>query len=74
MDHKGSGGNRYDREGGWMYSYALPEKAPDARCQLYNLESDPGEMVNLYDDPSNEILVQDLKSRLGELQYLYQVP
>jgi len=42
--------------------------------ELYDLESDPGEMVNLYDDPSNEILVQDLKSRLGELQYLYQVP
>jgi arylsulfatase A-like enzyme len=42
--------------------------------ELYDLESDPGEMVNLYDDPGNEILVQDLKSRLGELQEYYQVP
>ncbi len=42
--------------------------------ELYDLESDPNEMVNLYDDPGNETLIQDLKSRLGELQDFYQVP
>jgi arylsulfatase A-like enzyme len=41
--------------------------------ELYDLENDPGEMVNLYDDPGNEILVQELKSRLWELQEYYQV-
>jgi arylsulfatase A-like enzyme len=42
--------------------------------ELYDLEHDPGEMVNLYGDPASETLVQDLKSRLKELQEYYQVP
>ena len=42
--------------------------------ELYDLESDPNEMVNLYDDPGNETLIQVLKSKLGELQNYYQVP
>ncbi len=46
LDHKGSGGNRYDR--GVMKQYALAERAPDAPAQLYDLASDPGETVNLY--------------------------
>ena len=28
--------------------YVLPEKAPDAPGQLYNLNEDPGETTNLY--------------------------
>ena len=66
MDHKGSGGNRYDREGGWMYSYALPEKAPDAPGQLYNLKTDPGETTNLY-FKQPEITAR-LKAKLTELK------
>jgi hypothetical protein len=31
-----------------MKQYALPETAPDAPGQLYNLEQDPGETTNLY--------------------------
>ena len=46
LDHKGSGGNGYDKEP--MKSYALPETAPDAPGQLYNLQTDPGETTNLY--------------------------
>ncbi len=46
LDHKGSGGNRYDR--GRMRPFALPEKAPNAPGQLYDLETDPGETTNLY--------------------------
>ena len=42
--------------------------------ELYDLEHDPGEMVNLYGDPTSETLVLDLKSRLQELQEYYQVP
>ena len=49
LDHQGSGGNDYDREGYWgMKGYALPETAPDAPGQLYNLATDPGETTNLY--------------------------
>lgn len=46
LDHKGSGGNRYDRGG--LQKYAIPETAPDAPAQLYNLANDPGETTNLY--------------------------
>ena len=49
LDHRGSGGNDYTREGPWgMKPYALPELDPDAPAQLYNLATDPGETTNLY--------------------------
>ncbi len=46
LDHKGSGGNRYDR--GALQQYALAEKEPAASGQLYNLKTDPGETSNLF--------------------------
>ena len=46
INHKGSGGNNYEE--GFLKSYALPETAPDAQGQLYNLLDDPGETTNLY--------------------------
>lgn len=46
LDHKGSGGNNYDRPP--LAKYALPEMEPDAPGQLYNLAVDPGETTNLY--------------------------
>ena len=46
LDHRGSGGNRYDNAE--LKPFALPDTAPDAPGQLYNLETDPGETVNLY--------------------------
>ena len=46
LDHTGSGGNSY--ENGVMKPYALPETAPKATGQLYNLSSDPGEKTNLF--------------------------
>jgi len=49
LDHKGSGGNNYAREGEWgMKPYALKDTDPDAPGQLYNLATDPGERTNLY--------------------------
>ena len=49
LDHQGSGGNNYHRSGEWgMKQFALPEKAPGAAGQLYNLKTDPGETTNLY--------------------------
>jgi arylsulfatase A len=46
LDHRGSGGNNYVK--GELKPFALPDTAPDAPGQLYNLETDPGEKVNLY--------------------------
>ncbi len=46
LDHKGSGGNSYDK--GFLAKYALPEAEPEAPGQLYDLEVDPGETMNLY--------------------------
>ncbi|HBV66490.1 MAG TPA: arylsulfatase [Rhodopirellula sp.] len=46
LDHQGSGGNNYDSP--LLQLYALPDSAPDAQGQLYNLASDPGEATNLY--------------------------
>jgi arylsulfatase A len=46
LDHKGSGGNNYGR--GLLKEYALPETAPDATGQLFNLHQDPGETTNLF--------------------------
>lgn len=46
LDHMGSGGNGYDK--GVMKPYALPETAPKATGQLFNLKTDPGETKNLF--------------------------
>jgi hypothetical protein len=46
LDHMGSGGNNYSN--GILMEYALPETAPDATGQLFNLAEDPGETTNLF--------------------------
>ena len=62
LDHQGSGGNDYNREA--LQPYVLPEKAPDAPGQLYNLEADPGETTNLYFEHPE--IVKQLKTQLDE--------
>jgi arylsulfatase A-like enzyme len=47
IDHQGSGGNDYRRWPG-LDAYILPDTAPDAPGQLYDLANDPGETTNLY--------------------------
>ena len=47
LDHQGSGGNNYARNKG-LVQYVLPEAAPNAPGQLYNLQQDPGETKNLF--------------------------
>ncbi|MEK0425108.1 MAG: Arylsulfatase, partial [Planctomycetota bacterium] len=47
IDHPGSGGNRYENNPE-LKRFILPESAPNAPGQLYNLELDPGETNNLY--------------------------
>ena len=64
LDHKGSGGNDYEK--GVLKQYALPEKAPDADGQLYNLNDDPGETNNLFF--TNETKRQELQDLLQKLK------
>lgn len=45
LDHKGSGGNRYDTP--LLKPYRIPDTAPKAPGQLYHLDRDPGEKINL---------------------------
>ncbi|MCZ6673151.1 MAG: sulfatase-like hydrolase/transferase [Verrucomicrobia bacterium] len=61
LDHQGSGGNNYEsREN--LKPYILPESAPEAPAQLYNLEEDPGETNNLYFKHPD--IVRELKALL----------
>ena len=53
LDHKGSGGNRYEGNR-YLKEYILPEAEPNAPGQLYNLATDPGETKNvLYEASGN---------------------
>ena len=61
LDHQGSGGNNYTRES--LVPYALPETAPDAPGQLYNLRDDPGESNNLF--YKHQDIADDLKEQLN---------
>ncbi|MDP6468818.1 MAG: arylsulfatase [Pirellulaceae bacterium] len=63
LAHKGSGGNRYESHR-LLKKYYLPDTAPDAPGQLYNLETDPGETKNLYFE--NPKIAEQLKSLLKE--------
>ena len=59
LDHTGSGGNNYERNPD-LRQYILPNTAPEAEGQLYNLAEDPGETANLWlKQPSR---VEKLKS------------
>lgn len=60
LDHRGAGGNDYNNP--LLRPFALPEAAPDAPGQLYNLAYDPGERMNLYS--RHPEIVRRLKSLL----------
>ena len=63
IDHVGSGGNRYDNNAG-LKPFAIPDNAPTAPAQLYNLDADPGETKNLYfEEPK---VVEELKGLLDQ--------
>jgi len=63
LDHKDSGGNDYSK--GILQKYALPETAPEAPGQLYNLAKDPGETKNLFfSEPEKCRELQDLLKKL----------
>lgn len=60
LDHQGSGGNNYAMDR--LAAFRLPESAPDAPGQLYNLDVDPGETNNLYHEHPE--MVAELKALL----------
>jgi arylsulfatase A len=63
LDHKGSGGNNYDRWQG-LAQYKLPDTDPGAPGQLYNLSDDPGETTNLCS--KHPQIVAELKALLDD--------
>jgi len=63
IDHTGSGGNRYENDPG-LKPFILPEAAPDAPGQLYNLATDPGETTNL--SIKQPEIVKELKTLLED--------
>ncbi len=63
LDHKGSGGNNYDKPGDWgMSPYKIEDTDPDAPGQLYDLDNDPGETKNIYSQHPE--IVKELKEQL----------
>ena len=60
LDHRGSGGNNYD--GPYLKPFQIPNTAPDAPGQLFDLQDDPGETKNLYE--ARPEVVKMLKARL----------
>jgi arylsulfatase A len=63
IDHTGSGGNRYENDPR-LRPLMLPDTAPGAPGQLYNLETDPGETRNLYFEQPQ--IVKELKTLLEQ--------
>lgn len=62
LDHPGSGGNRYENNPE-LKRFILPDTAPGAPGQLYDLAADPGETRNLYFERPE--MVKQLKDLLG---------
>ena len=60
LNHRGSGGNRYNQAR--LQPFVLPETAPEAPGQLYNLALDPGETNNLYFERPD--ILQELRTQL----------
>jgi arylsulfatase A-like enzyme len=63
LDHSGSGGNRYDNNPE-LKPFILPDTAPGAPGQLYDLATDPGETKNLYF--AQPQVVKELKALLEQ--------
>ncbi len=63
IDHVGSGGNRYENDPG-LKPFIVPESAPEAPGQLYNLATDPGETRNLF--AAQPEIVTELKALLEQ--------
>lgn len=65
LDHTGSGGNDYSGRR-LKGRYEVPETAPGALGQLYDLKTDPGETNNLYFKRPE--IVKELKTQLEQFK------
>ena len=77
LDHLGSGGNGYDK--GPLKAFALPETAPKATGQLFDLKADPGETQNLFFSEAEkrkelQALLARLKTQGGRSAPLQRAP
>jgi arylsulfatase A-like enzyme len=63
LDHTGSGGNSYEKDPE-LKPFILPNTAPGAPGQLYDLEADPGETKNLHFEHPE--IVNELKALLDQ--------
>ncbi|MBX2817677.1 MAG: arylsulfatase [Saprospiraceae bacterium] len=67
LDHAGSGGNNYEKDGEWgMKPFAIPNTDPGTPGQLYDLQQDPGETKNLYS--ARPEIVKELKEKLDHFK------
>ena len=65
IDHKGSGGNNYEKREG-LKPYHIPDADPEAPAQLYDLKADPGETHNLHS--AHPEIAKELKDLLETLK------
>ena len=63
LDHTGSGGNHYENYRN-LKPFILPDTAPSAPGQLYDLATDPSEKKNLYFEHPQ--IVKELKALLEQ--------
>ena len=63
LAHQGSGGNNYQKHR-QLIEYQLPELSPESPGQLYDLENDPGETINLSEQRPE--IVNELKLLLEQ--------
>ncbi|QDV25713.1 sulfatase family protein [Aureliella helgolandensis] len=63
LAHKGSGGNNYAQHE-LLKEYQLPDTAPNAEGQLFDLEADPGETQNLAE--SHPLVAEELSKLLEQ--------
>ena len=54
--------------------HKLVRRYPDGPCELFDLRTDPREMVNLFADPSNQAIVQMLTAQIDNYFSTYEDP
>ena len=54
--------------------YKLIHYYENGDWELFDLQEDPEDQVNLYGKPGYAEITKDMKRRLGQLRELYQVP
>jgi arylsulfatase A-like enzyme len=55
-------------------THKLIRRYPDGPCELFDLRRDPRETTNLFTDPAQQPLVQDLTARIDEYFSTYEDP